>query len=110
MISLPRSNPSKPGELQWRAKTLPDGFCFLISIGIARDRAAACALSQKGDATEATKDHILVATMPLAPPAHAVACPRDVAWHSGRRGPPGADQFRAARLLLRRSRPRPELS
>ena len=48
------------------------------------------AASQKGDATEATKEHILVATMPL-PARHPVRA-QDVAWHPTP-GPVGTDQI-----------------
>ena len=71
-----------------RAKTLLT-VLFLISIGIA-GIVLLHALSQKGDATEATKDHILVATMPL--PAGTLLRAQDVAWHSAA-GPAAAEQF-----------------
>ena len=71
-----------------RAKTLLT-VLFLISIGVA-GLVLLHAMSQKGDATEATKDQILVATMPL--PAGTLLRAQDVAWHSAA-GPAGADQF-----------------
>jgi pilus assembly protein CpaB len=71
-----------------RAKTMLT-VLFLISIGVA-GLVLLHAMSQKGDATEATKDQILVATMPL--PAGTLLRAQDVAWHSAA-GPAGADQF-----------------
>jgi pilus assembly protein CpaB len=71
-----------------RAKTMLT-VLFLISIGVA-GIVLLHALSQKGDATEATKDQILVATMPL--PAGTLLRAQDVAWHSTA-GAAGADQF-----------------
>ncbi len=71
-----------------RAKTMLT-VLFLISICVA-GLVLLHAMSQKGDATEATKDQILVATMPL--PAGTLLRAQDVAWHSAA-GPAGADQF-----------------
>jgi len=71
-----------------RAKTMLT-VLFLISIGVA-GLVLLHAMSQKGDATEATKDQILVATMPL--PAGTLLRAQDVAWHSAA-GPAGGDQF-----------------
>src|SRR5258708_40366946 len=71
-----------------RAKTMLT-VLFLISIGVA-GLVLLHAMSQKGDATEATKAHILVATMPL--PAGTLLRAQDVAWHSAP-GPAGADQI-----------------
>src|SRR6266404_1936675 len=71
-----------------RAKTLLT-VLFLISIGVA-GLVLLHALSQKGDATEATKDQILVATMPL--PGGTLLRAQDVAWHSAA-GPAAGDQI-----------------
>jgi pilus assembly protein CpaB len=71
-----------------RAKTLLT-ILFLISIGVA-GMVMLHALSQKGDATEATKDQVLVATMPL--PAGTLLRAQDVAWHAAA-APAGADQI-----------------
>ncbi len=71
-----------------RAKTMLT-VLFLISIGVA-GLVLLHAMSQKGDATEATKDQILVATMPL--PAGTLLRAQDVAWHSAA-GPAGGDQI-----------------
>jgi pilus assembly protein CpaB len=71
-----------------RAKTMLT-VLFLISIGVA-GLVLLHAMSQKGDATEATKDHILVATMPL--PAGTLLRAQDVAWHSAA-GPATPDQI-----------------
>src|SRR5262245_59294827 len=71
-----------------RAKTLLT-ILFLISVGVA-GLVLLHAVSQKGDATETTKEHILVATMPL--PAGTLLRAQDVAWHSTA-GAPTADQI-----------------
>jgi pilus assembly protein CpaB len=71
-----------------RAKTLLT-VLFLLSIGVA-GLVLLHAVSQQGDATETTKDHILVATMPL--PAGTLLRAQDVAWHSAP-APAGADQI-----------------
>src|SRR5260370_35080416 len=77
---------------------------FLIPIGVA-GLVLLHALSQKGAAPGATKDQILVATMPL--PAGTLLRAQDVAWHAAA-GPAGGDQIvppLAAALAAR-----PELS
>lgn len=71
-----------------RAKTLLT-ILFLVSIAAA-GLVMLHAASQKGVAIEATKEHILIATMPL--PAGTLLRAQDVAWHPTP-GPVGADQI-----------------